>query len=275
MQFVICAGHTERHSTAMIKPVFLTACLFATGAAAQEAGLPPPTHVSYSAYAHGFNVIDLTASLALTPSRYQLEIDFALVGVLGIVFHGDGKTTVSGQFNGSHAAPAELYSAGHFRGAPRVTQIVWRGGNPQIVQMEPPADEEREPVPVAEQAHTIDTLSAMAGLIHQVSETGKCDGRDRTFDGRRLSEIAAHTVGEETLPANGRSAFKGTALRCDFEGKQLAGFRKDADQEELSRVQQGSAWFARVTPGGPPIPVQVNFNTPQFGQTTMYLTAVT
>jgi hypothetical protein len=61
-------------------------------------------------------------------------------------------------------------------------------------------------------------------------------------------------------------------LRCDFEGKQLAGFRRDADQNELGKPNDGSAWFATVTPGGPPIPVRVSFTTPQFGDTTMYLT---
>ena len=272
MQFVICGCVTERHSVRMIKPVLLATCLFATAAQAEEAGAPPPTHVTYSAYAHGFNVIDLDATLVIAPTSYKVELNFALVGVLGVVLHADGKTVVTGRFMGTHALPDELYSAGHFRGEPRVTQIVWRGGNPQILQMQPPADTEREPVPTAQQTHTIDTISAMAALIHQVSESGKCEGYERTFDGRRLSEISAHTVGEETLDPTSRSAFHGTALRCDFEGKQLAGFRRDQDQEELSRVQKGSAWFARVQPGEPPIPVRVDFATPQFGQTTMYLT---
>ena len=261
----------------MIKTVLIAACL--TGACpaavwAEDGSLPPPVHVTYSAYAHGFNVIDLNAALAINPARYRFEIDFSLVGVLGVVLHGDGKTIVNGRFDGSRTQPEDLYSAGHFRGDPRVTQIIWRGGNPQIIQMQPPADEERDPVPVAAQSGTIDTLSAMAGLIHQVSTTGKCDGHERTFDGRRLSEITAHTVGEEVLETTSRSAFHGAALRCDFEGRQTAGFRHDADQEELSRIQRGSAWFARVVQGGPPIPVRVVFDTPQFGETTMYLTAV-
>jgi hypothetical protein len=275
MHFVICGCVTERHSVRMIKPVLLAACLFAPAAVAQEANAPPPPiHVTYSAYAHGFNVIDLDATLVIAPARYKVELNFALVGVLGVVLHADGKTVVSGRFAGTHAQPEELYSAGHFRGDPRVTQVVWRGGNPQILQLQPPNDTERDPVPVAMQVNTIDTLSAMAALIHQVSESGKCDGYDRTFDGRRLSEISAHTVGEETLDPTSRSAFRGTALRCNFEGKQLAGFRRDQDQEELSRVQHGSAWFARVQPGEPPVPVRVEFETPQFGQTTMYLTGV-
>lgn len=254
----------------MFKPVLAAAALFVIPAAAQA----PPTHLTYSAYAHGFNVIDLNATLSVSPSRYRIEIDYSLVGAVGTVLHGDGKTTVTGRFEGLRAEPDELFSAGHFRGDPRVTQISWRGGDPVTLQLVPGAEAERDPVPVAMRAKTIDTLSAMVALIHQVDQTGRCDGSERTFDGRRLSQVAAHTAGETTVEETSRSVFHGQALRCDFEGRQLAGFRRDANQEELHRPQEGAAWFARLTPGGPPVPVRVEFTTPQFGQATMYLTGV-
>jgi hypothetical protein len=258
----------------MIKSVLLVASLFVTAAQAQETGATPPLHVTYSGYSHGFNVIDLDAVLTVTPARYKLEVNFTLAGVLGTLFHADGKTIVNGRFVGPRAEPDDLFSTGHFRGDPRVTQMAWRGGVPTVIQMLPPVETERDVVPANLQANTIDSLSAMAALIHQVTLTGKCDGRDRTFDGRRLSEVAAHTAGPETLEKSSRSVFAGVALRCNFEGKQLAGFRRDADQNELSKPTDGSAWFATVTPGGPPIPVRIIFTTPQFGDTTMYLTGV-
>ena len=217
----------------MIKPGLAVLCVYACLAAGRlHAQAPAPTvHASYAGYAHGFNVIDLEATLEVTPGRYRLEIDYTLVGVLGAVLHGDGKTTVTGRFEGLRAEPDELTSNGHFRGDPRLTDIVWRGGNPQVLKLVPPAESERDPVPAADQLHTIDSLSAMAGLIHQVDQEGKCSGHDRTYEGRRLSEINAHSVGEETLEATNRSGFHGVALRCDFEGKQLAGFKRDADQD--------------------------------------------
>lgn len=258
----------------MIKSVLLATGLFVTAARAQVSAIAPPIHVTYSGYSHGFNVLDLDAVLTTTPVHYSFEVNFALAGVLGTLLRADGKTVVNGRFVGTRVQPDDLFSTGHFRGTPRVTQIVWRAGMPSILQMQPAVDTERDPVPPALQANTIDSLSAMAALIHQVSTTGKCDGKDRTFDGRRLSEVAAHTVGMETLDKTSRSIFQGSTLRCDFEGKQLAGFRKDADQDELSRPQDGSAWFAQVIPGAPQIPVRVLFTTPQFGETTMYLTGV-
>ena len=126
--------------------------------------------------------------------------------------------------------------------------------------------------PRSARANTIDTLSAMASLINQVNTTGRCEGKATTFDGRRLAQLEARTAGEQVLERTGRSNFAGKALRCDFVGRQLAGFNLDDDRERLQRPQSGTAWFAAVTPGGPKIPVRVAFQTRWFGEATMYVT---
>ena len=153
------------------------------------------------------------------------------------------------------------------RGQERVTQIDWQNGRPVISQLVPPVEAERDPVPAEEQAHTVDTLSAMASLLHQVASSGRCEGALNTFDGRRLSAITAHTVGEEVLPKTDRSVFEGPALRCDFEGRQTGGF-----VHVLRRPQRGSAWFASLAPGAAPVPVRIVFANRVLGATTVYLT---
>ena len=113
----------------------------------------------------------------------------------------------------------------------------------------------------------------MASLLHQVASSGHCEGALNTFDGRRLSSIEAHTVGEETLPKTDRSMFEGPALRCDFEGRQIGGFVHDEDAAVLRRPQHGSAWFASLAPGAAPTPVKITFANRVLGATTVYLTA--
>ena len=80
----------------------------------------------------------------------------------------------------------------------RLAEIAYHQGKPVVRQLVPPNTDEREPVPDSLQANTIDTLSALAQLIHVVAETGRCDTTVRTYDGRRAVEIEAHTVGVET-----------------------------------------------------------------------------
>jgi hypothetical protein len=233
---------------------------------------PAPVMLSYAGYVHGLNMLKLEASVAMTGQRYRLQLSYTLQGLIGVFVSGEGTSTVDGHFRGNTPLPQTLLTTSRFRGKPRVTEIVWRNGSPVITQMQPPVEEERDPVPPSQQANTIDSLSAMAALFHRVATTGRCDGALTTFDGRRLSSLQAHTVGEEDLPATSRSSFQGTALRCDFEGQQLAGFMRDADQESLRKPQRGSAWFARLAPGTSPIPVRITFGMRSLGEATVYLT---
>ena len=240
------------------------AAMLALGAG-PAAAQPAPLHLRYSAYADGLNVMDVDAAIAISRDSYRVQVSYHVTGLVGVFIKAENTTTVDGRFQGDAPVPRQLFSAGRLRGQQRVTQIDWLNGRPIISQLVPPVEAERDPVPAEEQAHTVDSLSAMASLLHQVAMSGRCQGAMNTFDGRRLSSIEAHTVGEEVLPKR--------ALRCDFEGRQLGGFVHDEDLNVLRRPQRGSAWFASLAPGEPPVPVRITFSTRVLGSATMYLTA--
>ncbi len=245
----------------------LSAVCHSSGAHAQ------PVSAHYAAYAKGLNVLRLDAELAVGPRDYRVRLTYHTAGTVGVLIRAEQDTVAEGAFVGDHPAPRRFYSAGHFRGRPRVTQIDYPRGQPDIRALTPPNEEEREPVAPAEQAGTIDSVSAMAQLVRQVNATGRCEGQSRTYDGRRLAELSARTAGREVLEQTSRSVFAGSALRCDFEGRQLGGFRLDADRTAAQRPRRGTAWFAAVTPGGPMIPVRMQFETDLIGSLTMYLAA--
>lgn len=230
-----------------------------------------PVEAQYAAYAAGLQVVAMKAEFDVA-SAYHVHLSYRTTGAVNLLLHSAQDTKVDGQFSAEgRPQPSQFLSTGTLRGAPRVTQIDYRGGQPHIRQLVPPSDEEREPVSAGQQANTIDTLSAMADLVHRVNTTGACEGRATTFDGRRLAELEAYTAGRETLEATSRSSFTGPALRCTFTGRQVAGFRHGADAKD-KEVQHGSAWFASLTPTGPLIPVRISFRTRWFGDATMYLT---
>lgn len=241
--------------------------LLLPGAAHAEA-----VRATYAAYATGLNVMNLEADFTLAPTAYRVHIVYRTAGTVGALFRGEQDTTVEGRFVAGRPVPQRFFSQGYFRGQPRVTQIDYAGGNPVVRMLVPPNEEEREPVPDALQARTVDSISAIAQLIRQVGSTGQCEGNATVFDGRRLSEIAVRTVGMEMIEPSSRSSFQGPALRCDFEGRLLAGFRRDGDPEQMRRPQRGSAWFAAVTPGSAPIPVRVAFQAPVIGTATLHIT---
>ncbi|MBV8520746.1 MAG: DUF3108 domain-containing protein [Acetobacteraceae bacterium] len=249
--------------------LLLMPCLF--GAVAARAQSVSQLHTGYSMYARGLEVAELEAGFGLGPWNYQMQLTYHTTGLVGLLFRGHQLTTVQGAWQGDRPAPLRFWGDGVWRGEARQTLIDYNHGQPVIRSLVPPNDAEREPVPAQLQANTVDTLSALALLIRKVQDTGRCETEARTFDGRRLAVISARTVGDETLEPTSRSIFNGRALRCDFEGRQLAGFMRGIDRDELQRPQHGSAWLAQVVPGSPPVPVQISFDTRWFGPATMYL----
>ncbi len=178
-------------------------------------------------------------------------------------------------WEGDRAAPQRYLASGQWRGRPRRLDIIYREGQPDILELSPPITEEREPVPPAEQRNTEDTLSALAQLLRQVERNGSCNTSARVFDGRRLSEIDASIVGLQTLGRAAGAIFAGTALRCDFVGRMIAGFLLNRPHSTPGRPRRGSGWFASLQQGAPAVPVRMSFETDWFGSVTMVLIAAT
>jgi Protein of unknown function (DUF3108) len=231
-------------------------------------------HASYETYAAGLHVAEVDSGFSFGPWNYQMDLGYHTTGMVGLFFRGHQFDRVTGSWHDRRAAPSEFVGQGTWRGVDRLAVIEYRQGKPVISQLLPPNADEREPVPDALQEHSIDTLSALAELIHVVAETGRCETTVRTYDGRRAVEIVAHTAGEEMLEKNNRSSFSGKTLRCDFSGRMLAGFKFDDDRARDSKPMHGSAWLAAVVAGEPPLPVRMAFETRWFGDAIMYLTKI-
>ena len=107
------------------------------------------------------------------------------------------------------------------------------------------------------------SVSRLAARLHGIAPTIFAE----------MSALAVRTVGQEVLEPTPRSSYSGPALRCEIEGRLLAGFRADASREEAARPRRGSAWFARLHPDGPMVPVRFTFEAPFAGAATAYLVA--
>lgn len=246
-------------------------------AAFAQTQAPPSTpdlHARYETYAAGMHVAEVDSGFSFGPRNYQMNLGYHTTGVVGLFFRGHQFDTVTGAWLDGRAAPTQFIGTGEWRGEHRLAEIDYLDGKPAIRQLVPPNAKEREPVPDTLQANSIDTLSALAELIHVVRQTGRCETTVRTYDGRRAVEIEAHTVGEELLEPTSRSTFAGKALRCDFSGRMLAGFKFDDDRSRDSKPMHGTAWLASIVPGAPALPVRMAFETKWFGDATMYLTGI-
>jgi hypothetical protein len=229
---------------------------------------------TYSTYARGLDVAEIEAGFGIGPWSYQVRLAYHTTGLVGFFYRGHQFNEVSGGWLGSDPTPRSFFGEGSWRGEDRVARIDYLNGRPMIRTLVPPNEAEREAVPEALQVNAIDTLSALADLIRHVVDTNRCETVVHTYDGRRATEITARTVGEEDLVPMHGSSFSGHALRCDFTGRMLAGFKFDGNREADEKPLHGSAWLAPVVPGAPSMPVRLAFETRWFGDATMYLTSV-
>jgi hypothetical protein len=137
----------------------------------------------------------------------------------------------------------------------------------------PPNEAEREPVSAADQAGTVDTLTALTALVRQVAAGQGCTMRLNTFDGRRRVDLSARDAGTETLAPNRYNAFAGEARRCEIEGRQTAGFRRDQNRGEAAQPQVVRVWLAPMAAGAPPVPVRMEIDTNMLGTVYVHLTS--
>lgn len=229
----------------------------------------------YDAYAAGIEVMQMHASFGLGPWNYRVSVDYHTTGLVGLLYRGHQTNSVRGNWQDEHADPLEFFGEGVWRGQKRRTLIDYNHGIPNVKDLQPPQEEERETVPSELQLHTMDTLSALAQLMRGVDRASSCESAVHTYDGRRVLDVVARTGGQERLEATRSSIYSGPTLRCDFEGRELAGFLIGENDPEHRRPLQGSAWLAPMLPGAPPLPVRIAFQTRWFGWATMYLTEAT
>lgn len=247
-------------------PSAALACLLLSAAPAGA----EPIATTYTVSAAGVTIMELNAVLDITDAAYSVEFRTRLRGVASAFGSGELVTRVEGVWQGDRARPRRYIAEGSLRGESRRTVLEWQNNQPVIRAMVPPNEAERLPVPEADQRDTIDNLSALAQLVRQVRRTGRCDGAVRVYDGRRLSSMAAGTQAREAFPP-ARDEWSGTALKCGFEGRFLAGYRRDEDVETARRPQYGTAWLGESAPGGPVIPVRIEAASRWFGTLTARL----
>ncbi|WP_270934071.1 DUF3108 domain-containing protein [Falsiroseomonas oryzae] len=248
-----------------MRSILAALLLLLPGAAAAEA-----LRATYEVYALGSTVLELEARFELTRDAYRVETTLRTRGIAALVASGEQLSRVRGGWAGERPQPADFVTEGVWRGRMRRIALDWDGAEPRVLDLVPSEAEERDPVPEAMRRGTVDVLSALAQLARQVAREGHCELTAPVFDGRRRSDFATRTEGREILRP-WRGAWQGEALRCGFEGRLVAGFRRDQDRAEAAAPQRGTAWIAPPYAGAPAIPVRLDIPTRWFGTATAVL----
>jgi len=173
---------------------------------------PVSLHAAYATYAAGLEVANADATISFGPRTYQMSLAYRTTGLVGWFSRGQQFDTVHGTWQGTKAVPARYVGQGTWRGTSRVADIVYPNGQPEIRQLEPPDQADREPVPGSLRANSIDSLSAVVELMRVAGKTGRCDTTVRPMTaGERLR---SRRIQSARRSCSRRAAPASPAKRC-------------------------------------------------------------
>ncbi|WP_207540094.1 DUF3108 domain-containing protein [Sabulicella rubraurantiaca] len=219
-----------------------------------------PWRAEYTVTMAGVTMMEAQVTFDLDGPGYWVESRSRSRGVANIFASGAYVTRATGAWQGNAAVPRRYSLEGQARGAARRIVIDYENAVPRIRVLEPLEDMPRTPIPEEAIPGTVDSLSALATLVRQVSRTARCDASTRMFDARRLTLFAARTVGQE-----------GEGLRCELESRHIAGIPRQRDAGQAAQPQIIHTWFVRPHENGPAIPGRIELATRWWGRIEAHL----
>ncbi|MFA7430647.1 MAG: DUF3108 domain-containing protein [Rhodospirillaceae bacterium] len=228
--------------------------------------------LSYDIHLGGLNVAQADLTVTLGSQGYQVESEVASTGLAGRMMAFSTTSHSIGTWQPDGPQPTLHRSTSVWRGSQRAVELVYDNGDtPRTVVSPPPSSEDREPVPEAARAGTIDPMSGALALMRSVlGEAAPAP----IFDGRRMYTLALG----EVMPAQVESpAYSGDGWRgvVQYERKfgRAAGrsmFRRDTGIGEASiHIAPGAKFGVSL-----PVPVRIEVATQSVGSLVVALTGV-
>jgi hypothetical protein len=254
--------------------LFLAALAASIGASAQASAERGDWRLSYAGYRAGVPVVSLTVDFHFSPAGYGIAMRGQTTGLARLFYAADWQTVSIGAWAEGGVVPSRFETSGTFDGKSRTVVLGFAGGSPVIRTRQPADDGEHEPVPPGTEAGAIDDLGAMAMAIRQEVARGACEGRVKTFDGRKVEQMELRSAAPERLEPTSRSIWQGTASRCELAIQVLAGFLRDDPTRAHARRNE-TVWLAPPLAEAPPLPVRMTATAEHLGHITLYLTGAT
>ncbi len=214
-------------------------------------------------YFGGLQVGTADLSSRLYEDRYEMVSTGRGKGLADLFTGGrHGTVTANGVIEDGTVKPQRYaYEYGTDTELDRQTEVQFNEGEPVTLTATPAygPDEQRAPVPLAEQLDTLDPLSAALFHLTLASGAQPCGQTVRIFDGRRRSDLHTKFVRETTLTKNRYNAYQGDAILCEIVYERIKGFDESATEPTSTRghdrIRRRSKTYAPAKVWLAPIPV--------------------
>jgi hypothetical protein len=214
----------------------------------------------------GIHVLTLRSTLELTEERYSAVVDYATIGLAGILFEQKTHAVVTGRPGRATAYPDTFHNDTVRNGIARRSRVDYLPDGAINSSSTPPTS---AVVPPAMARGTVDNITAYLRLQRQLAETGKCALTVPVFDGRHRYDLVFADAGKQELSREGGQKFTGSAIAC----RMTRHNRIVEASEQDEGAGQGMFWYASLIPGEVPVAVRMRLQT-QLGTVDGYLAEV-
>jgi Protein of unknown function (DUF3108) len=255
-------AHMRRLAMAVVGLLVLGGSAYAGAASGSDLDL------RYDVYYSVLRVLRIESRSRVERDAYDVHSTMETVGLTGAIFPWTYRSEVQGRIADGRLAPDRFQSWSEFHGKIQQVELRYEGADPVVDKLQAFKDDvlgkglTRDDVPPELRAGTIDPLTEITALAHDLADGEGCAGTRHVFDGVRRYDTVYEDLGEQTLKPSRRDAYHGPARVCRSHIRPIAGFWKSKDQR-ADALTQVTAWLMPVRPGLSPVPVRLEVSGPR------------
>lgn len=236
----------------------------APGAAAQTTRLD----AAYSVHLTGIPIGHGAVVLDINEAGYAAAGTAKFTGLVRMISKGEGSSTVRGSFQANRVISSLFSTKSATASRDEKIDIVVENGFAKefSITPPPPAEDERNRVPLTQSARTnvVDPLSAGLMLVPTPGDALNPESCNRTlpiFDGRFRYDVVLTYLRTETASSK-IDGYRGPVLVCQARYVPIAGHRSDRPQvKQLANNRELFVWLAPVDGTRALVPIKVSIST--------------
>lgn len=196
-------------------------------------------------------------------SRYKLDVQAKLTGLVGGFTGGRGSGVATGNLNSGRLAPATFAISSANSSESRTVRMALDGNAVRAVEIEPPIDSKPDRVPISD-AHRRNVMDPISAFLMPVeggrnSGAAACNRTLPIFDGAARYDIKLSYAGTREVKLDG---YSGPVSVCQARYVPISGHRALRPSTKfMAENKEISTWLAPIAGTGMMLPVRISVKT--------------
>jgi hypothetical protein len=243
---------------------FLASVLCAAGPGLASQAQAENIHATYHLSIIGLPIGTATATGALEPQHYKVDIGVKLSGIASLVSNAKGAATASGAIGRAGVAPAAYANTTANSTETRTVRMAMGGGAVRGLDISPPFIDPVGRVPVTEsnKHNVVDPVSALIMTVpagQPLIGPAACDRTIPVFDGFARYDVKLSFVRSQDVQVKG---YSGPAAVCAARYVPIAGHRPQAKATQyMADNRQIEAWLVPLERAHAVVPLRISIMT--------------